>query len=96
MEEFVQTWLLNPAVGRYMIEDAKVEPVVTLSANQNWIELTLRYIVDYKMRRGAKDQLFTRILEEIDETHERVGIAAATLNIEKMPPLSLTVGGRAG
>ena len=96
MEEFGRTWLFNPSVGEYMIEDARVEPVVTLSANQDGIELTLHYIVDYQMRRGAKDKLFTRILEEIDETHERVGIAAATLNIEKMPPLSVTVGGRAG
>ncbi len=83
-------------VGKYMIEDARVEPVVTLSANQNWIELTLRYIVDYKVRRGTKDRLFTRILEEIDGTQDRVGIAASTLNIEKVPPLSVTVGGQAG
>jgi len=53
-------------------------------------------LVDYKMRRGAKDRLFTRILEKIDGTQDRVGIAASTLNIEKMPPLSVTVGGQAG
>lgn len=79
-----------------MIEDARVDPAVTLVANENWIELTLRYIVDYKLRRATKDRLFTRILEEIDQSGNRVGIAAATLNIEKMPPLSVTVGGRAG
>jgi len=83
-------------VAKYMIEDARVDPAVTLVANENWIELTLRYIVDYKLRRATKDRLFTRILEEIDPSGNRVGIAAATLNIEKMPPLSVTVGGQTG
>jgi hypothetical protein len=66
-----------------------VAPTVTMIANQNWIEITLRYIVDYKQRRGTKDRLFTRILEEIDQTSDRVGIAAATLNIEKLAPLEI-------
>jgi len=76
-------------VKKYMIEDATVEPTVTLIANQNWIEFTLRYVVDYKQRRATKDRLFTRVLEEIDQTHDRVGIAAATLNIEKLAPLEI-------
>ncbi len=83
-------------VSKYMIEDARVDPSVTLLANENWIELTLRYVVDYKLRRATKDRLFTRILEEVDLSENRVGIAAATLNIEKMPPLSVTVGGPPG
>jgi len=80
-------------VSKYLIDDARVDPVVTMAANQNWIEFTLRYVVDYKMRRGTKDRIFTRILEEIDKTDDQVGIAASTLNIEKMPPLSVSVGG---
>ena len=37
--------------SRYMIEEAAVEPTVTMTANENWMEFTLRYIVDYKKRR---------------------------------------------
>ena len=36
------------------------------------MEFTLRYIVDYKRRRITKDRLFTRILEEVDQTNGRV------------------------
>jgi len=79
---------------RYLIEKASVQPMVTMIADENWIELTLRYVVDYKARRSTKDRLFTRILEEIDKVPERVGIAASTLNIEKIPPLEVRV--RAG
>lgn len=76
-------------VRKYLIEDATVQPTVTMTANENWIELTLRYVVDYRQRRATKDKLFTRILEEIDKTEDRVGIAAATLNIEKVAPLEV-------
>jgi hypothetical protein len=33
--------------------------------------------------------MFTRILQEIDKNSERVGIAASTLNIEKLAPLEV-------
>ncbi|HET6370451.1 MAG TPA: mechanosensitive ion channel family protein [Nitrospiria bacterium] len=68
-------------VAKYMIENAKTEPMVTLSANENWIEFTVRYVVDYKKRRSTKDLLFTRILEEFDKTDGRVAIASATLQL---------------
>lgn len=84
-----QAW--EPMTHRYLIEKASVKPMVTMLANQNWIEFTLRFVVDYKARRSTKDQLFTRLLEEIDKTEGRIGIAASTLNIERVPPLELRV-----
>jgi small-conductance mechanosensitive channel len=74
---------------RYLIEKAAVRPMVTMVATQNWIEFTLRYVVDYKARRATKDRLFVRILEEIDRVPDQLGIAAATLNIEKLAPLDV-------
>ncbi len=65
--------------SRYLIEPASVHPMVTMVANQNWLEFTLRYVVDYKQRRITKDKLFVRILEQIDQTGDKVGIAASTL-----------------
>ncbi len=78
-------------VKKYLIEDARVTPTVSMIANENWIEFTLRYVVDYKARRLTKDKLFTRILEEVDRQADKVGIAAATLNIEKLAPLDVRV-----
>jgi len=82
-----QAWI--PITRRYLIEPASVRPVTTMVANQNWIEFTLRYVVDYKVRRTTKDRLFTRILEEIDKSADLVGVAASTLNIEKLAPLEV-------
>ena len=62
-----------------------VEPVVTAIVTDNWIEFTVRYVVDYKRRRITKDQLFTRILEAFDDTGGRVAIASTTIQIVETP-----------
>jgi small-conductance mechanosensitive channel len=72
-------------VHKYLIEKQRIEPAVTLMANDNWLEFTIRYVVDYKRRRGTKDQLFTRILEEIDKTENRVAIASTTIHLVETP-----------
>jgi len=69
----------------YLVEDAIVDPMVSMVANDNWIEFTLRYVVDYKSRRRTKTRLFTRILEEIDLTEGRVAIASATFHLVETP-----------
>jgi small-conductance mechanosensitive channel len=72
-------------VEKYMIEDERVEPMVTVIANDNWMEFTVRYVVAYKRRRITKDQMFTRILEELDKTGGRVAIASTTIQIVETP-----------
>ena len=76
-------------VRKYMIEKARIEPAVTLAANDNWVEFTLRYVVDYKQRRSTKDILFTRLLEEIDRVPDKVGIASATFQLVEAPALDI-------
>jgi len=79
-------------VEKYRVEDEQVEPMVTVMANDNWIEFTARYVVDYKRRRITKDQIFTRILEEFDKTAGRVAIASTTIQIVGMPAFDVTLG----
>jgi small-conductance mechanosensitive channel len=83
-------------VRKFLIEDATVAPMVTLVANDNWIEFTLRYVVNYKMRRVTKDRLFTRILEEIDQTEGRVSMASATFELVGAPAFDVRVADRPG
>lgn len=73
-------------VGKYRLENASVEPVVTMSANQDWFTFTARYIVDYRKRRTTKDQLFTRIFEEIELTDGAVQVGASSMEITSAPP----------
>jgi small-conductance mechanosensitive channel len=78
-------------VLKYRLEDAKVEPTVTTVATESWLEFTLRYVVDYRLRRGTKDRIFTRFLEEIDKVPGRVNIAASSIEIAKLPPVNVHV-----
>jgi len=68
-------------VKKFKIEPAKVEPTVTLSFNENWVEFTIRYVVDYKERRMKKDKIFTQILEEFIKTQNVVSIASTAIDI---------------
>jgi small-conductance mechanosensitive channel len=74
---------------KYLVEKTPTEPVVTLIANDNWVEFTVRYAVDYKQRRGTKDRLFSRIIEEIEGTGGRVAIASATVQLVEVPKLDV-------
>lgn len=72
-------------VHKYLIEDAKIEPMISLVTTDNWIEFTLRYVVDYKSRRVKKDQLFTRTLDEFLDSNGRVEFASATFHLVEAP-----------
>ena len=73
------------AVNKYRLEPARIEPMITLAANDNWIEFTARYIVDYRKRRFVKDRLFTRILEEVDKSNNKIRLASATFELVNIP-----------
>ena len=66
---------------KYRLEDAQTAPMVSLIANDNWVEYTLRFVVNYKMRRATKTQLFTRILQEIEATNGEIKFASTTFQL---------------
>ncbi len=76
---------------KYMIEDLNVAPVVTLLTNDNWVEYSLRYIVDYKKRRTTKDLICELLLTRIDETQGRVKLGSATFEITAAPDLDVKI-----
>ncbi len=80
-------------VKKYLIEEARIEPMITMRADENWIEFTARYIVDYKQRRATRDQLFTRILEEVDKSRGQVRIAVTSVELSSSPPLEVQLLG---
>ncbi|CAN5257623.1 mechanosensitive ion channel [soil metagenome] len=84
------------AVAKYRLEDAEVTPMVTMIANDNWMEFTLRYIVDYRRRRSTKNQIFTRVLEEVDASSNRVRLASATFELVSVPAFDININGQPG
>ena len=78
-------------VSAYRIEDARVAPLITMVFNENWMDFTVRYVVDYKARRITKDRLFTQILDAFQETEGKVVIASTGIDINVTDVPSLDV-----
>ncbi len=78
-------------VKKYLIEDANVEPTLSVKLTDNWIEFNLRYVVDYKKRRLTKSNLFKQIHEAVNATNGKVSLASATFELVGLPELQLDI-----
>ena len=69
----------------YFVSINDFEPRVFYRITDNWLELTVRFIVGEHNIRGIKDQISREILAHFDA--EGIGIASATYDIVGFPPL---------
>lgn len=76
---------------KYRLEDAQTEPLISLIANDNWVEYTLRYVVSYKKRRVTKTELFTRILKAVESTDGKIKFASATFHLVEAPEFKINI-----
>lgn len=77
--------------NKYRLEDAQTDAMVSLIANDNWVEYTLRYIVNYKRRRATKTELFTQILKRVDATKGQIRFASATFELVDAPEFQVKI-----
>ena len=70
----------------YPIREATVEPTLYLVMTDNWIEMTLRYVVEAQARRQVKAQLHHELLQHF-ESESGITVASATFEIVGFPPL---------
>jgi small-conductance mechanosensitive channel len=76
-------------VDRYYIENATLDPTIAIKLTSNWIELNLRYVTDYRLRRAIKHQLFEKIEKSIAGTKGKVSIASTTIQLMKIPEVEV-------
>jgi hypothetical protein len=74
---------------KYMLEEASTDAMVSLIANDNWVEFTLRYVVEYKKRRITKTKLFKQILKEVAASNGQIRFASATFHIVETPEFNV-------
>ncbi|MEZ5197553.1 MAG: mechanosensitive ion channel [Bacteroidales bacterium] len=84
-----ETW--KHIVSKFMIEDAQTKPLVTLIANDNWVEYTIRYVVNFKRRRTTKDELFTKILSAVESEGSEIKLASATFQLVEAPDFNVAI-----
>lgn len=73
---------------KYRIENAKTSPQVSLSITDSGAVFTLRYVVDFKLRRSTKDKIYSQLLEQIKHTDD-ILLPASTLQIVETPDLNV-------
>jgi len=79
---------LNKMIDRYPLKDTKVEPTLYLAMTDNWIEMTLRFVVDAQERRRVKDQLHRDLLQHF-QAEENIKVASTTIEIVGFPTLQV-------
>ena len=90
----------NEAIGEYLVEaqsswkvmsdnyqsaNPPLEPTLALVVNAGSLEFTVSYVVDYTKRTAMKDQLFTKIVEEVANSDGRLEWASSAV-IPMSPP----------
>ena len=82
---------LRDLVKRYPVHETTVEPTLYIVMTDNWIEMTLRYIVAVQERRKIKGQLHHELLQHF-EAEADITVASATFEIVGFPPLKTDIG----
>ena len=77
---------LGDMMKRLPVHETPVEPLLYVVMTDNWIELTLRYVVEPRRRREVTGQLHHELLRRF-EAEENVTVASATFEIVGFPPL---------
>jgi len=77
---------LRDFMARYPVRESSVAPQLYVVMTDNWIEITLRYVVDPGERRRVTDRLHRELLNHF-EMEPHIEIASATFEIVGFPPL---------
>jgi len=75
---------LEELARTYLIQKAPVQPTLYLVMTDNWIELTLRYIVEPRQRRQVRAQLHQELLQHFEQ-EPNITVASATFDIVGFP-----------
>ena len=73
--------------ARFGVEPIDLVPRVFYRITDNWLELTVRFIMHTHGIRGAKDAMSRTIIGELDKAG--IGIASATYDIVGFPPIRI-------
>jgi hypothetical protein len=87
VQESIADW--KGVVEKYYIEDAQVDPTLAITMTDNWTQMNLRYIVDYKKRRYVKHLLNEEIGRKIEATNGAVILASATFEVVSIPTVKI-------
>lgn len=90
-EEYTRDFL-GPAAAEierlrasFLLPDLNLKPTVYTRVTSNYVELTMRYLVDPRQRRPVNSWLFERIFERVS-ANPQIAISSETLDLTVHPP----------
>ena len=78
--------------SRFSVDLPDLEPRVFYRLTDNWLELTVRFILNTHQIRGAKDAMSRHIITELDRSG--IGIASSTYDVVGLPPIEVRLARR--
>jgi hypothetical protein len=64
----------------YRSANPPLEPTAALAVNAGSLEFTVSYVVDYRKRTAMKDQLFTKIVDQVANSNGQLKWASSPMN----------------
>ncbi|HEX4124713.1 MAG TPA: hypothetical protein VHY37_08305, partial [Tepidisphaeraceae bacterium] len=74
---------------RYFLPSPDIKPRVFMRLTDNWIELTVRFLVGTHGIREVKNAMSRQIIDALDAA--KIGIASSTYDVVGMPPLRVQI-----
>lgn len=68
----------------FLVSSFELRPQVYLNFDSNYVTLTMRYLVDPKQRRSARNFLFTRILNRVQQRQD-ISFGSETMDVAVTP-----------
>lgn len=68
-----------------LVPEFELEPTVYMKVTSNWVELTMRYVVDPKKRRSASTFIYAHVLEGL-QSHDNITMGSDTMDLTVHPP----------
>ena len=74
---------------RFKVRSVDIKPHVYMRLTDNWVELSVRFLVKDHDIRGLKNRMSREVIAELDKA--KIGIASGTYEIVGMPPIRIAM-----
>lgn len=65
---------------QFLVPQLELKPVVYVKVTSNWLELTMRYVVDPKKRRAASSFIYTEVFKRVSKADD-LQVASETMDL---------------
>jgi small-conductance mechanosensitive channel len=81
-EQFLKTAQkeLDAMKKRFLVPHVEFQPTVFVKVTSNWLDLTMRYVVEAKQRRSASSFLYQEIFKRVQK-NKQIQIASETMDL---------------